>query len=126
MLDGAFYSQFEIEGVLITVNRLGPGPDEMTCEILTTSTEAASITGNSRGVPPVGCSAALAPAGGAHALRARARTRPASSPPRPSPARSRGPPKRGASSKSCPTSVMPCGRLLLLKPVRITRAGWPV
>lgn len=55
LLDGALYSQFEIEGVrLTTVNRLGPGPDEMTCEILTTSTEAASITGNSQGVPPVG------------------------------------------------------------------------
>lgn len=55
LLDGALYSQFEIEGVrLSTVNRLGPGPDEMTCEILTTSTEAASITGNSQGVPPVG------------------------------------------------------------------------
>lgn len=55
LLDGALYSQFEIEGVrLTTVNRLGPGPDEMICEILTTSTEAASITGNSQGVPPVG------------------------------------------------------------------------
>ena len=55
MLDGALYSQFEIEGVrLTTVNRLGPGPGQMTCEILTSSTEPASITGNTDGVPPVG------------------------------------------------------------------------
>lgn len=55
MLDGAFYSQFEVEGVrLTTVNRLGPGPDEMTCEILTTSVDPASITGNTGSVPPVG------------------------------------------------------------------------
>lgn len=55
LLDGAFYSQFEIEGVRLTaINRLGPGPDEMTCEILTTPVEPASITGNTGSVPPVG------------------------------------------------------------------------
>ena len=55
MLDGALYSQFEVEGVrLTTVNRLGPGTDRMTCEILTTSVDPASITGNTEGVPPVG------------------------------------------------------------------------
>lgn len=55
MLDGALYSQFEIEGIhLTTVNRLGPGPDQMTCEILTTPAEPASITGNTGSVPPVG------------------------------------------------------------------------
>jgi hypothetical protein len=55
MLDGALYSQFEIEGVrLTTVNRLGPGSDQMTCEILTTSVDPASITGNNGSVPTVG------------------------------------------------------------------------
>lgn len=55
MLGGALYSQFEVEGVrLTTVNRLGPGPGQMTCEILTSSTEPASITGNTDGIPPVG------------------------------------------------------------------------
>lgn len=54
MLDGALYSQFEIEGVrLTTINRLGPGPDEITCEILTTPADPASITGNNGSVPPV-------------------------------------------------------------------------
>lgn len=55
LLDGALYSQFEVEGVrLTTINRLGPDPDEMTCEILTTPAEPTTITGNTGTVPPVG------------------------------------------------------------------------
>ncbi|MFG0293900.1 MAG: hypothetical protein ACF8MJ_12215 [Phycisphaerales bacterium JB050] len=54
MLDGALYSQFEIEGVrLTTCYRLSPEADQMTCEILTTPAEPASITGDTGGVPPV-------------------------------------------------------------------------
>ena len=55
MLDGALYSQFEIEGIrLTTVNRLGPGPNQMTCEIVTGSTSPTSTTGGSGGVSSVG------------------------------------------------------------------------
>lgn len=54
MLDGALYSQFEIEGVRLTTSyRLGPKPDQMSCEILTSSAEAGSTTGNTDGVPRV-------------------------------------------------------------------------
>lgn len=55
MLDGALYSQFEIEGVRLTSTyRLGPGSDEMTCEIVTGSTNPASTTGGSGDVSSVG------------------------------------------------------------------------